>query len=479
MQNSRDEFPSKELPLKESLPRLVIAGTGGDAGKTLVTLGLAAAWRLRNLEIAVFKKGPDYIDAAWLGFVVGKPARNLDTYMMGESGIEASFYEHGRSADVCLIEGNRGLYDGLNAQGTHSTAELAKLLNAPVLLLLDVTKVTRTAAAAVLGCRMMDPQVQIAGVILNRTAGSRHEKIVRESIESICGVPVVGAIPKLGGKELLPGRHLGLVTPREHPELTKIREATARIAEKYLDLPKIEEIARNAPQFRVIPAEQLPRSAERIVRIAFFDDSAFSFYYPDNLEALEAAGAELIPISSMRDPALPQCDGLYIGGGFPETHAAEISSNQGLLQSVYTAAEQGLPIYAECGGLIYLCRSLTWQGRKYPLAGVFPLDLAMESKPQGHGYMEVVVDEENPFFSLNSVIRGHEFHYTKIVSESEQIRTIYRVNRGQGCFDRRDGLIHRNVLASYLHLHALGVPSWAEKFVNLSKNYQEGWNKDG
>lgn len=465
---------------EERLPRLVVAGTGGDAGKTLVTLGLAAAWRLQNLEVAVFKKGPDYIDAAWLSLAAERPARNLDTYMMGAGGVEASFYSHSRGADVCLIEGNRGLFDGLTAQGTHSTAELAKLLNAPVLLLLDVTKVTRTAAATVLGCKMMDPHVRIAGVILNRTAGLRHEKVVRDSIESICGIPVLGAIPRLSESELLPGRHLGLVTPREHPQPAGMRETAARLAQKYLNLPKIEEIAKNAPGFRIIlPPEYRPRSTDYSARIAFFDDAAFSFYYPDNLEALESAGAELIPISSMQDQTLPQCDGLYIGGGFPETHAEEISSNKGLLRSVYAAAERGLPIYAECGGLIYLCRSLTWKGRKYPLAGVFPLDLVMETKPQGHGYMEVVVDEENPFFPLNTMIRGHEFHYTKIIDGDEQVQTIFRVNRGQGCFNRRDGLTCRNVLASYLHLHALGVPIWAEKFVNLSKTIRRVGNKDG
>jgi cobyrinic acid a,c-diamide synthase len=470
----------RSLP-KGRLPRLVIAGTGGDAGKTLVTLGLAAAWRLRSREVAVFKKGPDYIDAAWLGFAAGRPARNLDTYMMGRSGVAAAFYAHALDADICLIEGNRGLYDGLNAQGTHCTAELAKLLNAPVLLLLDVTKVTRTAAATVLGCRTLDPQVQIAGVILNRTAGRRHEKIVRESIESICGIPVLGAIPKLGGTELLPSRHLGLVTPQEHPQLEGIQEAAASLVEKYLDLSGIEEIAKNAPEFRKRPprgrsilGQRRPQTVAHTARIAYFHDSAFSFYYPDNLEALEAAGAELLPISSMRDQTLPPCDGLYIGGGFPETHAEAISANRGLLQSVRAAAEQGLPIFAECGGLIYLCRSLDWKGKRYPLAGVFPLDLAMETKPQGHGYMEIEVEGENPFFPLNTVIRGHEFHYTKILSGDEQVRTIYRVNRGQGCFSRRDGLTYRNVLASYLHLHALGVPIWAENFVNLSKNYQKG-----
>ena len=457
----------------QTAARIVIAGTGGDTGKTLVSMGLVALWRQRGLKVAVFKKGPDYIDAAWLEFASGTPARNLDTYMMGAEAVAASFVRHSRSADVSLIEGNRGLFDGVDTQGTHSTAELAKLLNAPVILLQDVTKVTRTAAAAVLGCLQLDPQVQVAGVILNRVAGPRHERVVRESIESICGVPVIGAIPRISGENVLPGRHLGLVTPQEHSGVEGLKEKTAEIVERHVDIDRILAIARQVPALSQEPrSEKKVRPSSSAVRLAYFKDSAFNFYYQDNLEALQAAGAELIPVSSLQRDTLPPCDGLYIGGGFPETHAEQLSRNRSLLADVKRKAVAGLPIFAECGGLIYLCHSIAFHHNVYPLSDVFPVDLQMMAKPQGHGYMEVEVDTDNPYFPRGSRIRGHEFHYSRVIAGWEQVKSIYAVNRGEGCLNHRDGLLFGNVLASYLHLHAAGVPEWADNFVQVARDHQ-------
>jgi len=394
---------------------------------------------------------------------------------MGVEGVADSFSRNSRGFDISIIEGNRGLYDGADIQGTHSTAELAKLLDAPVILIQDVTKITRTAAASILGCQNLDPEVNIAGVILNRVAGARHERVARESIENICGVPVLGALPRLSGEGLLPGRHLGLITPEEHPDQQGLKEKTAGIIKDHINVARILEIARNAPPLAEITSstEETEREAQDQVRIAYFNDSAFVFYYHDNLEALQAAGATLIPVSSFQSAVLPPCDGLFIGGGFPETHAEELSRNSSLLDSVRQAALDNLPIYAECGGLIYLCRSICWNNEKYPLAGVFPLDLEMMKKPQGHGYMEVEVDTENRYFDRNTRIRGHEFHYTRIVAGSGQPKSIYDVRRGSGCFPGRDGLIFNNVLASYMHIHAVGTPQWADNFVQLAKEYQK------
>ncbi|MFH1734021.1 MAG: cobyrinate a,c-diamide synthase [bacterium] len=450
-----------------------MAGSGGDSGKTLVSMGLVASWRRRPYNVAVFKKGPDYIDAAWLKFAAGRPARNLDTYMLGTDVVQQLFAQHSLPDGINLIEGNRGLFDGVDNRGTHSTAELAKLLDAPVILILDVTKVTRTAAAIVLGCQHLDPDVKLAGVILNWVAGKRHERVVREAIESITGIPVVGAIPKLSGEQFLPDRHLGLITPEEHPELLGINDSLATLIETYLDLGQIEEIAFGASDFR--SAGEPPRRSSKPktrARIAYFCDSAFTFYYQDNLEALEAAGAKLLPVSSLSAMELPGCDGLYIGGGFPETHASLLSQNRSLLQSVYKQAQEGLPIYAECGGLIYLCRAISYQGNKHSLAGVFPVDLIMQSKPQGHGYMEVTVDKNNPYFPLKTKLIGHEFHYSKVDDVDGEIETVFNVDRGTGSIQHRDGLRYLNVLASYLHLHAAGVPEWAENFVKLASDQQ-------
>jgi len=428
------------------------------------------------MKVAVFKKGPDYIDAAWLGLAAGSQAHNLDTYLMSTAGVQCSFQRHSRSFDVSLIEGNRGLFDGLDIAGTHSTAALAKLLCAPVILVQDVTKVTRTAAASVLGCMRLDPELRIAAVILNRVAGARHESIVRKAIESICGVPVIGAFPKLSGKNLLPDRHLGLVTPQEHADSEGLDARLADLAEKHMDMNVALAIAGSAPlpQCDAEASFEAEKTARPRTRIAYFSDSAFTFYYQDNLDALQRAGAGLIPISSLTSRSLPKCDALYIGGGFPETHAEQLEANDKFRESVRKAAQLGLPIYAECAGLIYLCRSIRWQGRKYSFAGVFPLDLEVTAQPQGHGYMEVAVDHSNPYFRKGAKMRGHEFHYSRIILASDNIRSAYHVDRGRGALKGRDGLMYKNVLASFFHLHALGVPDWALNFVKLAENHRKG-----
>ena len=455
------------------VPRLVIAGTGGDSGKTLAALSLIAYWKSLGRKVAPFKKGPDFIDANWLSWASGVPARNLDTYMLGAVVTKESFFVNSIGKDIALIEGNRGLHDGFDPQGTHSTAELAKLLEAPVILVIDAHKVTRTAAAIVKGCQVIDDKVNLAGVILNRVAGSRHENILRESIESICGIPVIGAIPKLDKDIVLPVRHLGLITPEEYDAGGGLADRLAEIARKYLDMEKIESISTDVPK---IDSEQRLKRKSPVrkpsVKICYFKDNAFTFYYPENLEALEDAGAEMIPVSSLESESLPEADGLYIGGGFPETHLDRLSFNDSLLKSVKSAAEDGLPIYAECGGFIYLCESLKYNDEEYALSGVFPLKLEMHRKPQGHGYCEIMIDRPNPFFTVGATLRGHEFHYSYVVSGADKVETISSVKRGKGCFDHRDCVVYKNTVGGYFHLNALSAPKWAVNFVKAAKKYK-------
>lgn len=458
------------MKIERAIPRIIIAGTGGDSGKTIVSMGLAASWKRHGLRCRVFKKGPDYIDSAWLSLAAGEVARNLDTYTMGVDGVKCSFTRNSTDCDICIIEGNRGIHDGFDARGTHSTAELAKLLKAPVILVVDVTKVTRTVAAIVLGCMRLDPDVNIVGVIINRAAGARHEKVVRESVESLCGIHVLGAIPKLKGENILPGRHLGLETPQEHRRVDGLCCTIADIIEKYIDTGRILDMAKSAPSYETCFGDYPPAIRGDNVRIGYFRDSAFNFYYQDNLDAISATGAELVPISSLHDKVLPPCDGLLIGGGFPETHAGLLAKNISLLESVRKRADEGFPVYAECGGLIYLCRSLKIKGEIHRFAGVFPLDLEMMQKSQGHGYTEALVDIDNPYFPQGTILRGHEFHYTRIMSGMDKVKTAYSIRRGTGCFDRRDGIFYKNVLASYTHLHAMGAPQWVDGFVNLIKS---------
>jgi len=459
--------------------RLVIAGTAGDSGKTLVTTGLLLAWRAQGLQPAPFKKGPDYIDAAWLSQAAGKPCRNLDTYLQQPDAILKSFNRHathtGEAAGVAVVEGNRGLLDGMDLEGTHSTASLARLLGAPVILVVNAKKVTRTVAAVVAGCKVLEPEVNLAGVVLNRVAGPRHEALVRGAVEKLAGVEVVGAIPKLKGDHPLPDRHLGLVTPAEHEGVKGAEGILRETAEEFLDLDRILEIARAAPELDGYGHGHAPGPTDHEVRIGYFSDSAFTFYYPDNLEALEAAGAETVPINSLEDPTLPEdLDGLYLGGGFPETHAARLAGNASLMRSVREAVEAGMPVFAECGGMIYLSRGLEHEGTRYPMAGVLPMELEMCKRPQGHGYMELLVEQENPIFPVGEVLRAHEFHYTRVVpGTGDELEFAYRVRRGKGTLNGLDGVVYKNVVAGYAHLHALGTPQWAPALVGRAACYRE------
>jgi cobyrinic acid a,c-diamide synthase len=453
------------------LPRLVVAGLSGESGKTLVSLALLLEAGRRGIAAQAFKKGPDYIDSAWLAWASGRPARNLDPYLMGFERAAASFARHALPDGCNIIEGNRGLYDGADARGTHSTAELAKTLRAPVVLVVNATKITRTAAALVLGCRRLDPQVDIAGVVVNQVSGARHERILREAIESACGVPVLGAVPRAKADVLLPSRHLGLVTPQEHPDPSMLVRQLMAAVGAYLDFDRLLDISRRAEPLTVPYAEAPAQTGGGGFKIGYLSDSAFCFYYPENLEALHAAGAVLVAISSLTAAELPAgLDALYIGGGFPETHAAALSANSGLLASVREAARRGLPIYAECGGLMYLSQALTWQGRRYPMAGALPFEVDLCAAPQGHGYVELLVDRPNAFFAPGTRLRGHEFHYSRLCGHSGTLETACAVLRGTGCCQGRDAVVTGNIWAAYTHLHALATPEWAQAMLQAARS---------
>ncbi|MGD8513601.1 MAG: cobyrinate a,c-diamide synthase, partial [Deltaproteobacteria bacterium] len=333
-----------------AFPRILIAALRGGSGKTMISLGLIASWRKRGMAITPFKKGPDFIDAGWLARAAGRPCHNLDTFLMPAEKILLSFTHHALPSDLSVIEGNRGLYDGIDLEGTTSTSELAKLLKAPVVLVIDATKSTRTVAAMVLGCVQFDPAVNICGVILNRVAGARHESIIRKTVEQYCHLPVLGAIPKIR-TEAFPERHMGLVPTPEHARADDSIEKAADIAQQYLDFDSLLAMAREASPFTTAPGElegerHLPgRKKAPSPRIGVIQDSAFQFYYPENLEALKASGAKIVTLNALTDPGLPKLDGLYIGGGFPETQAQALAENKRFRQDVRRLAEKGLPIY--------------------------------------------------------------------------------------------------------------------------------------
>jgi len=467
-------------------PRIVTAALRGGAGKTILSIGLIAAWKKHGKKVAPFKKGPDYIDAGWLALAAGRPCHNLDTFLIKPELVLSSFLSRFTPADVAVIEGNRGLFDGIDAKGSTSTAELAKLLNAPVILCIDCTKTTRTAAAAVLGCLRFAPEVNIKGVVLNRVAGRRHEQIVRDSIETHCGLPVVGAIPKLK-EQRFPERHMGLVPTPEHNWAGESIAAAEQMALAYLDLDALEKIAREAG--RLAPAgsdshRRPPAGGQDGIlgdysgrqdrpRIGIIKDSAFQFYYPENIEALESLGARVFFFSPLGGAFPKEIDALYIGGGFPETHAAELAQNTAFKARLRRLARDGLPVYAECGGLMYLGEALVLEEKSFPMVGLLPVVFGFSKKPQGHGYTVMEVERDNPYFKAGTQLKGHEFHYSRVLKwRGCSQDMVFSVKRGAGFYNGRDGIVYKNVLATYTHIHALGSPFWARALVKSAARYR-------
>ncbi len=446
------------------MPRLIISAPQGHSGKTTVAIGLSAAFVDRGLTVQTFKKGPDYIDPSWLAAASGRPCFNLDPIIMTEQGLFASFRKACRGADLALVEGAMGLYDGIDTPRSSSTAELARLLQCPVVLVVNSSRMTDSVAAMVNGYIKYRSGITITGVILNNVAGSRHEHKLRTAVEKYCGIPVVGSIPrdpKLEIKE----RHLGLVPYGEMEKNSNV-DYIGACFKNNVNLDAILNIAGNAAEFHGNEID-LPAVKGPIVKLGVLYDHIFSFYYQDNLEALTGAGAELVFINSVKDNKLPEIDGLYIGGGFPELFARELEGNYRLRCDIAQAIENGLPVYAECAGLLYLCKSIKSASDTYEMVGVFPAEVEMCDRPKGHGYVEVEVCDGNYLFPSGYRFWGHEFH-NSVVTELGSLKFSYKMHRGRGIDGGRDGILYKNVLAAYTHLHASGVPQWAETFVSVA-----------
>lgn len=449
--------------------RVAIGAPHGRSGKTTVTLGLIAALRRSGLAVQPFKKGPDFIDPGWLGLAAGRSCRNLDLYFLNKERLAEQFVRGCYGADIAVIEGAMGLYDGLDLEGSDSTAAVARAVKAPIILVIDTTRMTRSAAALVKGFQNFEPDTEIAGVILNKVARARHENILRGSIESYTGIPVIGAIPKQK-KPFIAERHLGLVTVEEWNQVNELLDELGQQTEKYVDLQAVIKIAASA---KPLPDVNVTRKeTSSLVRIGVIKDNVFSFYYPENLEALEDEGAELIYINSLADNCLPDIQGLYIGGGFPEVFGKQLEKNVSLRSSIRSEIGNGLPVYAECGGLMYLCRNLIYNGQNYEMCGVLPCDTQMSTLPRGHGYTRMATRRSNYLFAEGSQIRGHEFHHSKICNVDEnEIDFIFNVERGYGLDGQRDGISVGNVIASYNHLYAPTHPEWAANFVARTRQY--------
>jgi len=448
--------------------RLFISAAHKSSGKTTLCIGLAAALRARGEAVQPFKKGPDYIDPLWLGLAAGRPCYNLDPYLSGAEEIRAEFAQRMAGATLGLVEGNKGLYDGLALDGSNSNAALAATLGTPVVLVIDARGMTRGIAPLILGFQAFDPNIRIAGVILNQLGGARHEAKLRAVIAHYTGVPVLGAV-QYDEHLTIVERHLGLVPSNEaQGARARVGEIAARIASQ-VDLEALLAVARSAGALAAaaIPAPTPARGAP--LRLGIARDSAFGFYYPGDLEALHAAGAEIVPFDALRDKRLPRVDALFIGGGFPETHMDALAANAALRAEVREAIEGGLPAYAECGGLMYLARSIEWNGRRAEMAGVLPADIVMHARPVGRGYVHLRETGNGLWPARRGLIRAHEFHYSSVENLAPGARFAYAVGRGYGIDGRHDGLVYKNLLASYAHLRDVAGHRWAARFVEFAR----------
>lgn len=448
------------------LPRIVISACQGHSGKTVVSTGLCAAYTQRGLVVQPFKKGPDYIDPSWLTGAAKRDCRNVDAYQMSEEAILCSFHRACQGADLALIEGVMGLYDSFSPDGRGSTAWMARLLGAPVILMINASRMTRSVAAMMTGYQRFEPDTNIAGVILNNVSTEGHKRRLASAIERYCDIPILGYIPPDDNLKLAE-QHLGL-SPYRHRRFEQSTATVEHICESikaHLDIDGILAIA-NKGETLLIPVTDDPERKAPLVRIGVIRDKVFNFYYPENLEALLQHGAELFFVDSLEDKELPPIDGLYIGGGFPELFLEQLEANFGLRRDIAQAARDGLPIYAECGGLMYLCQSIHWHGRDYKMVGAIPSEVKMCSRPQGHGYVKVEIVAENYLFPVGMEIHGHEYHHSKLVN-LDDLKFAYKMLRGRGAGRGSDAIVHNNIFAAYTHLHVLGVPQWAEAFVSL------------
>lgn len=457
--------------MEQRIPRLVIAATQSGSGKTTLVTGILAAFRAQGLRVQSYKVGPDYIDPGYHALASGLPAHNLDTWLMSPERLKEIFARTAKDADLALIEGVMGLYDG-GRKGVSSTAEIAKLLDAPVLLVVDAKSMGDSAAAIALGFRCYDLEVKLAGVLLNRLGSDTHETMIREAMAKI-DMPVLGAMRRDDSLKM-PERHLGLLPVEENEESGVVKKMGEKAAQS-VDLAAIRELAAAAPPLAL---SEKPRfGARRVapkVRLAVARDEAFSFYYPESLEVLESFGAEILFFSPLKDAVLPEVDGILLGGGFPEMFAEELMANVSMRGSLREAGEAGVPIYAECGGYMYLMEKLVaFDGRSYEMVGLIPSAVQMNRRLQMVGYVEAELCTDAVLGPKGRKLRGHEFHFSTETASEESAQRAFIFTRMRNGARYAAGYANGTLLGSYLHLHFAGCPEAAESFVAVCRTQRE------
>lgn len=457
------------------MSRFLVSAVHKSSGKTTVSVGIAAALAARGIVVQTFKKGPDYIDPLWHTLASGRPCYNLDFHTETEDEIIAAVAARTPAGAVALIEGNMGLHDGIDLEGADSTAALARLLDAPIVLVIDAEGMTRGVAPLLNGTTEFDPALRFAGVVLNRVASPRQQAKLVAAIERYSDVKVLGCLgrdPEL----MVVERHLGLTTPSETAGRDARIARLVHAVEASIDLDAVLAAAATVHPLPVAVAPPVTAVTPAELRIGVARDSAFCFYYPDDLEALERHGATLVPFSPLTDTRLPDVDALFIGGGFPETHMRQLEANGALRQEILAVARAGMPIHAECGGLMYLSRSITWHGETCQMVGALPADTIMHDRPQGRGL--VVLEPTGlggwvPTAGSCETIPAHEFHHAALVNLDREIQFAYRVRRGTGIDGEHDGLIAGNVLASFSHLRDTSRNRWTRRFVDFVRGVRD------
>ena len=449
--------------------RIYLSASRKSSGKTCLSIGLLHTLARRGVSVQPFKKGPDYIDPMWLARAAGRPCYNLDYNTQTDREILETA-ARAATLDFSLIEGNLGLFDGMADDGSDSNAALAKLLQAPIALALDCEGMTRGVAPLVLGYQQFDPELQWAGVILNRTGGSRHEAKLIHAIEQHTDLPVLGAVGRSPDMQLIE-RHLGLITDAEQADAHQCIEKMGQAVVESVDVEKILDLA-TGPVMNQSPENPASMPTPDI-RIGYARDAAFGFYYADDLEQFARLGAELVPFDALRDTALPEMDGLWIGGGFPETQAEALSANTLMKEALHDRIASGLPTYAECGGLMYLSRGISWQDQTHGMVGIVPGDCIMDSRPQGRGLVELETTGDFPWPEVSSgqQVPAHEFHYSRLENLDGDLRWGWQVRRGSGTTGEMDGLVFGNLFANYSHLRHTERFEWIRHFLGFVRKY--------
>ncbi len=452
------------------MAHLLLSAAQKSSGKTVLTVGICSALRNKGYTVQSFKKGPDYIDPMWLAKATQNDCYNLDFWTQSKKEILTTLHVHSQKADISIIEGNKGLHDGLAADGSNSNAALAKLTGAPVILILNTSGTIRGIAPLLLGYQQFDPEVNIAGVILNFVGGSRHAAKLQTVIERYTTIPVLGVVHRNKKLELVE-RYLGLMPSNEDQFANKKIKQIAEIISDQVDINKIIEISKTA---KAIPHYKKDITNTKYdLNIAYANDEAFGFYYADDLAIFRELGVQLIPFDTLHDTTLPDADALFIGGGFPEKRMQELANNSHMRKTIKTAIENGMPCYAECGGLMYLCNAIEYENQRAEMVGIINADCQMQEKPIGRGYTLLQKTSHHPWGRVEtSELPGHEFHYSKLNNSFAHQQYAYQVNRGYGINGQNDGIVYKNLLACYAHQRNTLQNQWISSFLEFVKTHK-------